>query len=116
MSGHVANSGAGQISNPAVYGVLIERGGMASAADLPFEAGRRVGHLLPGNVHGDNDEWDGANEFDPDANISRRAPGSLLLYPEFDNRNGVVSVITVTNTSHEEVIVHFVYTGRWKQF
>ncbi len=44
-----------------------------------------------------------------------RNPGSLLLYPEFDNRAGVVTVITVTNTDAAggNVDVEFVYIGRY---
>lgn len=40
-------------------------------------------------------------------------PGSLLLYPEFDNRSGIVSLLTVTNTLMEEVEVEFVYIGKF---
>ena len=116
MQGHVANSPAGQVLDPAVYAVLVEQGGWASAAELPFEVGGRVGHLHSSSLIGDNSEWDGVNDSDPDADVSRRSPGSLLLYPEFDNRDGVVSVLTVTNTHHHDVNVRFVYTGRWKQF
>jgi hypothetical protein len=39
----------------------------------------------------------------------RRAPGSLLLYPEFDSRPGVVSLLTVTNTLSQDVDVEYVY-------
>jgi hypothetical protein len=43
-----------------------------------------------------------------------RSPGSLLLYPEFDNRAGVATVLTVTNTSTtEDVSFHIVYRGRY---
>jgi hypothetical protein len=44
-----------------------------------------------------------------------RNPGSLLLYPEFDNRAGVVTVITITNTDPvgDDVDVEFVYIGRY---
>ena len=43
-----------------------------------------------------------------------RNPGSLLLYPEFDNRVGDATVLTVTNTSTtDDVTVHFVYIGRY---
>jgi hypothetical protein len=44
-----------------------------------------------------------------------RNPGSLLLYPEFDNRHGVVTVVTVTNTdaTGDDVDVEFVYIGRY---
>ena len=54
MRGQVANSSGGQVNDPAVYGVLVERGGVAAAADLPFEVGGRAGHLLPAHV-----EWSG---------------------------------------------------------
>ena len=44
-----------------------------------------------------------------------RNPGSLLLYPEFDNRDGIVTVLTVTNTDAmgDDVDVEFVYIGRY---
>jgi hypothetical protein len=44
-----------------------------------------------------------------------RSPGSLLLYPEFDNRAGIVTVLTVTNTAANvgSVDVEFVYIGRY---
>ena len=46
-----------------------------------------------------------------------RNPGSLLLYPEFDNRAGVVTVLTITNTdaAGDDVDVEFVYIGRYDQ-
>jgi hypothetical protein len=43
-----------------------------------------------------------------------RNPGSLLLYPEFNNRMGDVSVLTITNVdSANAVDVEFVYIGRY---
>ncbi|MFT7669991.1 MAG: hypothetical protein ACI8X5_002698 [Planctomycetota bacterium] len=43
-----------------------------------------------------------------------RTAGSLLLYPEFDNRVGDVSVLTITNVdSANSVDVEFVYIGRF---
>ncbi len=46
-----------------------------------------------------------------------RNPGSLLLYPEFDNRAGVVTVLTVTNVDIDEtsndVDVEFIYIGKY---
>lgn len=43
-----------------------------------------------------------------------RNAGSLLLYPEFDNRVGDVSVLTITNVSDENSVdVEFVYIGRY---
>jgi hypothetical protein len=36
-----------------------------------------------------------------DAFAGGRNPGSLLLFPEFDNRDGVVTVLTVTNTNDD---------------
>ena len=44
-----------------------------------------------------------------------RAPGSLLLFPEFDNQLGTVTVLTVTNTAVDvgDVQVEFVYIGRY---
>ncbi|MFT7484301.1 MAG: hypothetical protein ACI9F9_000141 [Candidatus Paceibacteria bacterium] len=45
-----------------------------------------------------------------------RNPGSLLLYPEFNNRMGDVSVLTVTNVDDaNSVDVEFVYIGRYSQ-
>ncbi len=40
---------------------------------------------------------------------NRRQPGSLLLFPEFDNVSGQVTVLTTTNVGDEEVDVEFVY-------
>jgi hypothetical protein len=44
-----------------------------------------------------------------------RNPASLLLYPEFDNRDGIVTVLTITNTAVNvgDVDVEFVYIGRY---
>jgi hypothetical protein len=46
-----------------------------------------------------------------------RNPGSLLLYPEFDNRAGIVSVVTITNVDVSkrapDVLVEFRYIGRF---
>lgn len=52
-----------------------------------------------------------------------RNPGSLLLYPEFDNRNSHLTLLTVTNTntginadgSDGTIRVEFVYIGRYGQ-
>jgi hypothetical protein len=46
-----------------------------------------------------------------DAFADGRNPGSLLLYPEFDNRAGDVTVLTVTNVSADEIDVEFMYVG-----
>jgi hypothetical protein len=115
MSGRVANSTAGSIQNPAIYGVLLERAGRVSVGDAPFEIGGRAGHLSVQQVVGDNEEWGGVNAYRPEVDIHRRRPGSLIMWPEFDNRDGVASVLTLTNVSPEDVHVHFVYTGRWQQ-
>ncbi|MFN0008530.1 MAG: hypothetical protein ACKVXR_11560 [Planctomycetota bacterium] len=60
----------------------------------------------------------------PSALADGRKPGSLLVFPEFDNRVGDVSMLTVTNTSTDmthdpmtnlpsgSVRVHFIYVGR----
>ena len=50
--------------------------------------------------------------------VGSRRPGSLLLYPEYDNRQGVVSLLTLTNTApgtflEDSVRVEFVYRGRY---
>lgn len=46
-----------------------------------------------------------------------RNPGSLLLYPEFDNRTGTATVVTVTNVQvgdeQPDVDVEFIYIGRF---
>lgn len=46
-----------------------------------------------------------------------RNPGSLLLYPEFDNRHGTYTILTVTNVdtveTNESIDVEFVYVGRF---
>ncbi len=41
--------------------------------------------------------------------IDRRRPGSLLLYPEFDNREGMATLVTITNVGGPEIDAHFVY-------
>ena len=50
-----------------------------------------------------------------DAVAGGRNPGSLLLYPEFDNREGDVTLLTITNVadSGDDVTVEFVYIGRY---
>ncbi len=42
-------------------------------------------------------------------------PGSLLVFPEFDSRNGSSTLLTVTNTapSGDPIAVEFVYIGRY---
>ena len=48
------------------------------------------------------------------AQAEGRCPGSLLLFPEFDNRDGATTIFTVTNASEDEnVRVEFVYRGRY---
>lgn len=46
-----------------------------------------------------------------------RNPASLLLYPEFDNRAGVVTIISITNVDTRadatDVDVEFIYIGRF---
>ncbi len=45
---------------------------------------------------------------------NRRNPGSLLLFPEYDNRSGAATVYTITNTDpYEDVYVEFVYLARY---
>jgi len=45
---------------------------------------------------------------------NRRTPGSLLLFPEYDNRDGAATIFTLTNTHPtEEVFVEYVYIGRF---
>lgn len=53
--------------------------------------------------------------------LNRQNPGSLLLFPEFDNRPGRMTLVTVTNTNCEQnvreinpgVDVEFVYVGKY---
>jgi len=113
IDGGVATSRVLSIVDPAVYAVYIERYFDQATADLPFETSLQNGHLLPNSLWGDDEESGGGDQVDG-VSIGRRQPGSLLLYPEFDNRFGIVSVITVTNTHPlQEVRAHFSYIGRW---
>lgn len=41
--------------------------------------------------------------------LDRRRPGSLLLFTEFDNREGMASLLTVTNVGGPAVDVEFMY-------
>ena len=112
INGGVAVSEAASFADPAVYAVLIEHAHSYGAADLPFEICQQAGQLLPRAVIGDL-SGPGPAE-DCSASIPRREPGSLLLMPEFDNRNGVATVYSITNTSETEgVDVHFVYIGKY---
>ncbi len=46
-----------------------------------------------------------------------RNPGTLLVYPEFDNRDAIVTLLTVTNTHDTNpVTVEFVYRGKYDNF
>ena len=114
IDGGVAVSTATSIEDPAFYAVYVERlPGSIGAADLPFERCLQSGHLLPRAVNGDNEE-PGTPDQDCDGSIARRRAGSFLLYPEFDNRTGVITVITVTNTdSQESIRAHYTYIGRY---
>jgi hypothetical protein len=64
-----------------------------------------------------------------EANAGGRNPGSLLLYPEFDNRSATVTVLTVTNTNDDfspsadnplvaagTVRVEFKYIGKYDSY
>jgi hypothetical protein len=112
INGGVAVSEAASFADPAVYAVLIEHAQSYGAADLPFEVCQQAGQLLPRGVIGDL-SGPGPSE-DCSASIPRREPASLLLMPEFDNRNGVATIYSITNTSETEgVDVHFVYIGKY---
>lgn len=53
------------------------------------------------------------NALAPFAAAGNGQPGSLLIYPEFDNRPGQATLLTVTNTSStDSVNVQFHYVGR----
>ncbi|MCA8980275.1 MAG: hypothetical protein H6831_12960 [Planctomycetes bacterium] len=112
FQGALANSVNTTIADPAIYGVFVERVGGYAVADLPFEIGSRDGHVLPRVITGDNSE---AGDFDgAAAPVERRHPGSLLLYPEFNNLYGELTLLTITNESAtDEVRVHFVYYGKY---
>jgi hypothetical protein len=113
IDGGMATSRVKSIIDPAVYAVYISQFYDYTVADLPFETSLQRGHLLPNSLFGDNEEQGGGDQIDG-ISRGRREPGSLLLYPEFDNRDGVVSLITVTNTHPtKEVRVHFQYIGRF---
>jgi hypothetical protein len=114
MKGSVASSGSHSIPDPAIYGVYVDRAVSVGGADLPFEVCKRSGHLFPRGIFGDNEELAATGGTDCSEDLSRRAPASLLLFPEFDNRNGVATVFTVTNTDTQAgTNVHFVYLGRY---
>jgi len=63
--------------------------------------------------------------FAPNALADGREPGSLLIFPEFDNRVANVTMFTVTNTNTDRthnpttnlpngtIKVHFIYVGRF---
>ncbi|MCA8980273.1 MAG: hypothetical protein H6831_12955 [Planctomycetes bacterium] len=113
FDGHVANSSAATIADPGIYGVYVERVNFKVAADLPFESGQRDGHILPRSIFGDNSEAGGFTGVAADP-VQRRRPGSLLVYPQFNNLLGELTLVTVTNTSpDQELRVHFVYRGRY---
>ncbi|MBL8858399.1 MAG: hypothetical protein JNL28_07850 [Planctomycetes bacterium] len=50
-----------------------------------------------------------------DCPVGVRTPGSLLVFPEFDNRLGDMTLLTVTNATElgSDVNVEFVYIGRF---
>ncbi|MCA8980274.1 MAG: hypothetical protein KDC14_09630 [Planctomycetes bacterium] len=112
FEGAVANSVATSVANPAIYGVYVERIGDYAVADLPFESGSRPGHVLPRSIFGDNSQSGGfAGGTD---SVRRRRPGSLLVYPEFNNTQGELTLLTVSNVSPtDEVRAHFVYYGKY---
>jgi hypothetical protein len=112
MEGAVANSVSHSIPNPPIAAVYIERVGSYSVADLPFEIGLADGSLLPRGPQGGSFSAVGA-PVDPEGRIARRNPGSLLLFPEFDSRGGMLTLLTVTNTDPvDDVRAHFVYYGK----
>ena len=113
IDGGVAVSSAASIQDPAFYAVYVEHILGVRMADLPFERCLQSGHLLPDSVTGDNEESGAAGQSCQDS-IGRRKPASLLLFPEYDNRGGEVSLITVTNTNAQAgVTAHYIYVGRY---
>ncbi len=116
FDGHVANSTAATIQDPGIYGYYVERVNLKAAADLPFEQGSRDGHILPRSIFGDNSEQQGGGGLVAglEENVQRRLPGSLLVFPEFNNLLGELTLVTVTNVSPDtEVRVHYVYRGKY---
>jgi len=113
MKGGVANSISHSIAHPSIAAVYLERAGMFTAADLPFEMGLADGSLLPRTPQGGLTPASPA-PIDPTGTVQRRQPASLLLFPEFDSRQGIVTLITVTNTNPtEDVRAHYVYVGKY---
>lgn len=46
------------------------------------------------------------------ATAERGAPGSLLIFPEYDNRPGALTMVTVTNTNLQDtILVEYNYVG-----
>lgn len=117
FQGALANSTTTTIVDPAIYGIYVERVGSYAAADLPFEIGERAGHVLPRSIFGDNSESaDFAGLEAIGDGVERRHPGSLLLYPEFNNLSGELTLLTITNVNPEAAVrVHFVYYGKYTQ-
>lgn len=114
VEGALANSSVATIVDPAVYAVLVERRGGVAVADLPFELCDRAGHLLPAGLEGDQEEAAGEPGESCDAPLARRRPASLLLFPEFDNRVGGLTALSVTNVNAAAgTRLHFVYIGRF---
>lgn len=83
---------------------------------------------IPDVCEGDDDNDGVPNDCDipaePCDEIGRRTAGSLLLYPEFDNRQNQLTLVTVTNTNCDftpvglqfyagTIDVEFVYIGRY---
>ena len=68
--------------------------------------------MLPRSIFGDNSQSGGfAGGTD---SVRRRRPGSLLVYPEFNNTQGELTLLTVSNVSPtDEVRAHFVYYGKY---
>jgi len=113
MQGAAANSISDTIPNPPIAAVYVERVGSYSVADLSFEIGLADGSLLPRGPQGGSFSAVGA-AVDPEGRIARRKPGSLLLFPEFDSRGGMLTLLTVTNTDPvDDVRAHFVYYGKF---
>jgi hypothetical protein len=102
---------AGQAFTPASNGAGIALVGRYLEVKVDFAKSSITGDspvLFDLTVQGEN----GGGEPSACVTADRRAPGSLLLFPEFSNEPGVLTLLTVTDVDcngGEELAVEFVY-------